>query len=305
MPEPSSTSPAAPSAPIGRPVGRAASFALIALVYVVALAAAALAVELLAGWHPLVVVAVADLVGTVVVFAASRLANNSSVYDPYWSLAPIVIAFYLTLAHAGDVSWRLALVLLAVLLWGLRLTWNWARDWPGLSHEDWRYRDFRARFPRAYWAVSLAGIHLVPTLAVLLGCLPLWPIVTGDGPLNAVDILAALVTFGAIALETVADEQLRAHRRRAQPGSILRRGLWAFSRHPNYLGELLFWWGLGGFGLAAAPTALWVLIGPAAMVALFCGVSVPLLDRRSLARRPGYAEHMRDVPALLPWPRRR
>lgn len=296
---------ASPDLRAGRAVGRATGFALVALAHLAALAAAALVLRFATGLHPLAALAVADLTATAVVFAASRLADNSSVYDPYWSVAPIVIAVYLAFVHGGEVPWRLILVLLVVATWGLRLTWNWARDWPGLAHEDWRYRDFRARFPRGYWGVSFAGIHLVPTVVVFLGCLPLWPAVSGAAPLGGWDGLAALVAVGAILFETVADEQLRAHRRHAPAGNILRRGVWTFSRHPNYLGEILFWWGLGLFGLAAVPAALWVLVGPVAMVALFCGVSVPMLDRRSLARRPCYAAHMRDVAALLPWPRRR
>jgi steroid 5-alpha reductase family enzyme len=96
----------------------------------------------------------------------------------------------------------------------------------------------------------------------------------------------------------VADLQLR---RFAAPGRIVDRGLWRWSRHPNYLGEVGFWWGLWLFGLAAAPGWWWTVVGPLVMVALFVFVSVPLMDDRSLARRPGYAEHMRRVPALLPW----
>jgi steroid 5-alpha reductase family enzyme len=81
-------------------------------------------------------------------------------------------------------------------------------------------------------------------------------------------------------------------------------GLWRYSRHPNYLGEILFWWGLWLFGLAAAPDWWWTVIGPITMVLLFVFVSVPMMDRRSTARRPGYVRHMRRVPALFPRPPR-
>jgi steroid 5-alpha reductase family enzyme len=108
------------------------------------------------------------------------------------------------------------------------------------------------------------------------------------------------VTGGAIALETIADEQLRAFNRTKQPGEICARGLWAWLRHPNYLGEILFWWGLWLFGVAAAPSWYWSVIGPLAITAMFLFASIPMLDRRNLERRPGYAEVMKSVPALVP-----
>ena len=158
-----------------------------------------------------------------------------------------------------------------------------------------------------WWLVNLAGIQLMPTLVVFLGLLPAWPAVAaGTRPLNAIDIVATVVTASAIAVEALADRQL--HRFTAAPanrGRIADHGLWRWSRHPNYLGEIGFWWGIWLFGLAAAPNWWWTVIGPLVMVALFVFVSVPLMDRRSLERRPDYAEHMRRVPALLPWPVRR
>lgn len=281
---------------------------MITAAYTVALVVAAL----VARWagpevHPLRAVAYADLAATLVVFGVSALVDNSSVYDPYWSVAPIAIAPWLA-AHpsaAGAPLARQALVITLVTLWGLRLTYNWARGFEGLTHEDWRYVDLRRKSGRAYWLVSLLGIHAMPTVMVYLACLALHPALTSPRPLGPLDALAAAVTLGAIAVELVADEQLRAFRRERREGEILARGLWAFSRHPNYFGEVSFWWGLFLFALAADPGAWWVGIGALAITLLFVFVSIPMLDRRSAARRPAYAEHMKRVSALVPWfPRR-
>jgi steroid 5-alpha reductase family enzyme len=103
-------------------------------------------------------------------------------------------------------------------------------------------------------------------------------------------------------IEATADAQLHRFCQARKPGEIMSRGLWAYSRHPNYFGEISFWWGLWLFGLAADPgSALWTLAGPAAITALFVFVSVPLIDKRSLARRPGYAEHSKRISAIVPW----
>jgi steroid 5-alpha reductase family enzyme len=185
----------------------------------------------------------------------------------------------------------------------LRLTWHWARQWQGLQHEDWRYRDLRKKSPVWFWLVDLAGIEIMPTVLVFLGCLSLYPAVSvGKNPFGPLDILAVLITGGAVVIETTADEQLwRFVRGKPKYGEILTKGLWACSRHPNYFGEVLFWWGLYFFALAADARYWWTIIGPAAITILFVFISIPMMEKRSLARRPGYAELRRKIPMFLPW----
>jgi steroid 5-alpha reductase family enzyme len=288
---------------------RRRGFAWVAAAYVVGLAVAVLVAWLLRHHHPLLVVAGADLAGTIAVFAFSVALDNSSVYDPYWSVAPIPIVLYYAQAPAavGVDPVRRWVVTALVTLWGIRLTWNWARGWTGLGHEDWRYRDIRARTGRAYWPASFAVIHLLPTVLVYLGCLALYAaLAVGTRPFGAVDVLATAVTLGAIALEATADRQLRRFvLSDPSPGTTLRTGVWAWSRHPNYFGEVSFWWGLALFALAAAPEWTWAWLGPAAMMLLFVFVSVPLIEKRMAARRTAWADYRRRAPALVPrWPRK-
>jgi steroid 5-alpha reductase family enzyme len=284
---------------------RVDSFGLVVLAYLVALVVALATGVLVPLGHGVWRVLVADVAATLVVFGFSIRLGNGSVYDPYWSVAPPVIGLYWLGLATGAVFARQMLVGALVVAWSVRLTWNWARGWPGMHHEDWRYVDLYERAPLPPWATSLLGIHLFPTVQVWLGCLALGPALAWGGrALGLADCVALLVTGGAILLETIADEQLRAFNRSKQSGDVMDRGLWARSRHPNYLGEIGFWTGLALFGLAADPSWWWSLLGPVAMLAMFLAASIPMLDARSLARRPGYAEHMRRVPALLPRLRR-
>jgi steroid 5-alpha reductase family enzyme len=281
------------------PQSRTGALFWIVAGYLLALGAGAVTALMIDGapWQKM---AAADLVATVVIFVLSMLCDNSSFYDPYWSVAPIPIAIYLALASDG-VPLRKWLVVALVSAWGLRLTWNFARGWPGFAHEDWRYVEFRRKTGKAYWLVSFLGIHLVPTVTVFLAMLSLEPALASRRPLGALDVVAALVTAGAILLEGTADEQLRAFRRAGPAGRIMDVGLWQHCRHPNYLGEISFWWGLFLFALAVEPSAWWwTLPGPLWMTSMFVFISVPMIDRRSLERRPGYAAHMQRVPALLP-----
>ncbi|MCB2224425.1 MAG: DUF1295 domain-containing protein [Actinobacteria bacterium] len=246
----------------------------------------------------------ADLAATAVVFAAAVAADNTSVYDPYWSVAPIPIALWWAahaapappIAGSGPNGARFLLLFALVAVWGTRLTLNFLRGWPGLHHEDWRYTEYRRLGTARYWAVSLGGLQAMPTLIVFAGMLPVLAVARRPGnPFGWLDVVAALVTAGFVLLETVADEQKRRHR----GGGFVTTGVWAWLRHPNYLGEVGFWWGLWLFALAAGWGNWWTVAGPVAMTVLFVTISVPLMDRRML-RRPGYAEHMARVPALVP-----
>ena len=256
---------------------RRIAFLLIVLAYVDAAIAA-----FLIGWatgdrHPIIVVFTADVAATLAIYAWARLFRNASFYDPYWSMAPIaIIVFWITTAATPAPSCRPWIVIALVVLWSLRLTWNWARSWRGLQHEDWRYANMRAKYgPRkCFWIVELVGIELVPTIVVFLGCLSLYPVLTNaTKTLWWPDYIAAIITAGAIIIETIADEQMLRFAKRKKPGEIMNKGLWRYSRHPNYFGEVSFWWGLYFFGLAANPSYWWTIVGPIVITLLFLFIS--------------------------------
>jgi steroid 5-alpha reductase family enzyme len=288
---------------------RRRDLAAVAAAYGVALAGALAVGSALLGRPPLLVAAVADLAATAIVFAASVRYDNSSAYDPYWSVAPAPIAVYWAWAEGAFAASpaRAGLVLALVTAWGFRLTANWAARWRGFGDEDFRYVEIRARAGRAYWPASLVAIHLMPTAWVFLGLLPVYAALAAGGrPFGPLDLAAAAVTAVAIAVEAAADAQLRAFvRSRRDPEAALSTGLWAWSRHPNYFGEVLFWWGLWLFGVAARPAWAWTAVGPASITLLFLLVSVPWMDRRMRSRHPAWGERTRTTSALVPWPPQR
>jgi steroid 5-alpha reductase family enzyme len=121
-------------------------------------------------------------------------------------------------------------------------------------------------------------------------------------PLNWLDYVAAAVTALAIIIELLSDIQLHRFLAHRKEGEIMKTGLWAYSRHPNYFGEWLFWAGLALFGIAAVPSAWWwVLPGSVAMLIMFLVASIPMIDKRSVERRPEYEAHMARVSGFVPW----
>ncbi|MGA2478916.1 MAG: DUF1295 domain-containing protein [Spirochaetia bacterium] len=287
-------------------MSRARSFFLCAVAYAAAAVTAVAAARLVGRGSPMIETAVGDVAATIVVFAFSLALDNSSMYDPYWSVAPVPIGIYWLISFGDGLSARRVVLLALVLLWAARLTFNWVRRWKGLADEDFRYADYR-RFGALYWPISFLGFHFFPTVIVFLGCLSLLPVLgAGSRGIVVLDLVAAAVTLGAIGVETGADRQLRRFLLSPRaPGQILDTGLWSLSRHPNYFGEVLFWWGVYLFGLAANPGWWWTIVGPIAITGLFLGISVPMMDKRMLSRHPGYAEQMTVRSAFIPWPARR
>ncbi len=277
-----------------------ASVAVLAGVYSAAAAAGWATAESASAAGTLAAALAADLAATAVVFAASVTLDNTSVYDPYWSVAPLFIAMWWAAAGDGTPA-RTAIILVLLGLWGTRLTANFLIGWKGLDHEDWRYSEYRRFGMARYWAVSLVGLHLMPTLVVFGALLPLHAALTEPAAgLGITDALAVLIALAALGVESAADRAKRRFSASARPKAILDTGVWAWSRHPNYLGEVGFWWGMFGFAVAVGPGHLWTVIGPVGMTALFWFVSIPLMDRRMLERRPGYRRHLEQMPALVP-----
>jgi len=289
-------------------LARDRTLVLSAYLLAVGTAAITLALPIVSDWHPLMQVLLADVVATIVVFAFSVFTGNSSVYDPYWSVAPVFIAGWFIYVAQDASTARQVIVTLVVLLWAVRLTGNWLFGWRGLGHEDWRYVNLRQQAGALWWPLSLAGIHLFPTLIVFIGCISLYPVlVTGNQPLGWIDAVAALVGMSSVLLEYVADARLHRFRtERATSSELLTNGVWRWCRHPNYLGEIGFWICLFLFAVAAGGGYLLLAAaGPVAMIALFTGVSIPMIEKKLLQDKPGYADYQARSFALLPIPLRR
>jgi steroid 5-alpha reductase family enzyme len=263
----------------------------------------------LTGWPRALLAAtfVYDLAATILIFIFSAAFNNSSFYDPYWSVAPvpIILAWSFNAGVPGGNPLRQWIILTLVFIWSVRLTFNWVRRWKGLNHEDWRYAGYRSYPRHIYWSISLVGFHIFPTLIVFAGCLSVYPAICNlPLPLGITDAVALVVCLSGIFLEAFADRQLQHYLRRMQDTPFLAAGLWKYSRHPNYFGEILFWTGLFAFSLPMKPFAWYTVAGPAGIILMFSLISVPMMDRRMTERKPGYGGYARKTSGLVPWKRK-
>ena len=236
---------------------------------------------------------------TIFIYIGSVLLKNSSLYDPFWSVAPIPIVVYLAIQSENSTLLKL-LVIFPIILWALRLTRNWIISWKGFEHEDFRYIDLKntSKFKAEF--INFFGIHLFPTLIVNICLYPLIYIFINNVDINLSLYFASAFTFFAVVLETIADEQMRIFRENSEnKGKTMKSGLWKYSRHPNYLGEIGFWFGIYFMGISSGLAPLFLIICPLAMLALFVFASCPMMDNRSLKNRKDYQEYMQKTSQLM------
>ena len=243
-------------------------------------------------------------------WAVSVVRKDASLVDPWWSMA-----FLFVLAHSAlrtGLTPGKALLLAAVAAWALRL-WGYLLLRSRGKPEDPRYAAFRAKYgAERYWWFSFFQVVLLQGALVVVISAPLQlaGAAPAPDPVSATDLLGLALFAAGYAMEVVADAQLARYRMaRAAggplaPGPVLDTGLWRFSRHPNYFGEALLWWGFWLFALDA-PWGWATVFAPALMTFLLVKVSgVALLDAHMARRRPEYAEYMRRTSGFLPLPPR-
>lgn len=237
------------------------------------------------------------------VWLISLVKRDAGIIDIFWGPAFAVLAWFYWAAGSGDGARRL-LVPVLVTAWALRLAgYIWWRNRGG--GEDYRYAAMRQKYGRAFAPLSLVIVFwLQAALAWLIG-MPLLQVQRATGPagLGWLDGLGLALFAVGLFFEAVGDLQLaRFKSDPANRGRVMDRGLWRYTRHPNYFGDAALWWGLTCFALATAGSA-WVLFSPVLMTFLLLKVSgVALLEKGLGSTKPGYDEYVRRTSAFLPWP---
>ena len=249
---------------------------------------------------------IAHVIATIVIYVGSVIHNNSSLYDPFWSIAPVpIIIFLYTISDINNLSTLNKILISApIIFWSLRLTRNWIISWDGFSHEDFRYIELKKGGKIKLEFINFTGIHLIPTLQVNLSLFPLYFLFNSYelSSLNYPLIFASIFTILAVIIETIADEQMRSFRsNKKNEGITMNKGLWKYSRHPNYFGEVMFWVGLYLMAFLSIRTPFWLILSPISMIILFIFISCPMMDNRSLKKRSDYKQYMNNTSQLFIW----
>jgi steroid 5-alpha reductase family enzyme len=231
----------------------------------------------------------------------SLLLKNASIVDIFWGIGFVIVAWTaFFLAPQGYLP-RKNLGIIMATLWGLRLAlhigWrNWGKP------EDFRYAKWREENGARWWWVSFFKVFLLQGILMWVISAPLIAVQTSGFPaiLTPLDLLGEVLWGIGLAFETIGDLQLaRFKSNPANKGKLMITGLWKFTRHPNYFGDALAWWGLYIMALAAG--AWWTIFSPIVMTWLLMNVSGVAMLERTMSLKPGYEEYTRKTSAFFPW----
>lgn len=234
----------------------------------------------------------------VVLWLVSLALRNSSIVDIFWGLGFVVVNWLFYILTPGGFAARKLLIAALVTLWGLRLSlyilWrNFGKP------EDFRYQKWRQEEGPSWWWKSFFRVFVLQGVLMWIIAAPLLPAQAGTQPLGWLDLLGTAAWLVGFFFEAAGDLQLA--RFKADPanrGKVMDRGVWRYTRHPNYFGDAAQWWGFYLISLSAG--GWWTVFSPAIMTLLLVRVSGVALLEKTLETRPGYREYIERTSAFLP-----
>lgn len=249
----------------------------------------------------------AFLISGMIVFVSMTLLwlislaiKNSSIVDIFWGIGFIVIAWFV-FANALGYLPRKQLIAILVTIWGLRLAVHIGiRNWG--KPEDPRYAKWRDESGSRWWWISFFKVFLLQGVLMWIISTPIIAAETSGFPaiLTPLDMIGVLLWAFGLLFESIGDFQLMHFK--ADPsnrGKILTAGLWKYTRHPNYFGESVLWWGY--YVIALAASAWWTIFSPIIMTYLLVKVSGVAMLERMMKHKPGYEEYIQQTQSFIPW----
>jgi steroid 5-alpha reductase family enzyme len=235
-----------------------------------------------------------------VLWLASVLLRDASIIDMFWGVLFVAIAWALLVACRDAVAPKMLLVTLMVTIWGLRLAFHLAMRNLGQG-EDSRYVLWRLNGGANWWLKTYYRIYLLQGAMAVIVAAPIVAAFYRPRDFFIVNAVGFVLWLAGFLLEFAADLQLTRFRARADTRTqVMNEGLWRLSRHPNYFGDALQWWGLGLVAFTGA--TWWAVVGPLAMTLFFIYLSNDVLEKGLAKRRPGYASYVANTSAFFLWP---
>lgn len=280
---------------------------ILFLVYLTAIAAGTGMFFLLKNHvHFLVNVLICDVVATVVVYLFGVIFKTASMYDPYWSVQTMF--FYIgLLIYFNNFNFFTIIPLIAIAIYSIRLTGNFIMGFHDLTYVDWRYTMLKEKSGKLFQLVNLFGICMFPTLVVYSASIPLF--VYASLPyeqFSYLDMIGSIIILGGTFMEFIADWQMKLFiKYRVDRNQIIDFGLWKYSRHPNYLGEISIWFGVALVLIISNPTYWYYLFGAVINLLMFLFISIPMEEKHMMTYKPQLKDYIKITSMLLLLPRRK
>ena len=254
--------------------------------------------------HYLVNILIADVVATIFVWLMGVIFKTASMYDPYWSLQTLF--FYIgMLIYFNNFNLFTIIPLIVIALYSIRLTANFIIGFHDLTYVDWRYKMLASKSGKLFQLVNLFGICMFPTLVVYLASVPLYVYASLDA-FSYLDFIGSGIVLGGTFLELISDIEMKKFiRTRTSKEEVINVGLWKYSRHPNYLGEISIWFGVALILIIGHPTYWYWISGAAINLCLFLFISIPMEEKHMLEYKSSLREYIETTSMLLILPRRK
>ena len=235
-------------------------------------------------------------------FGVAVWRKRNDLADVAWGPA-FVLAAGVSLFFSPQLTWRSELLFALTTIWAIRLSTSiGARNWK--KTEDFRYRKWREEWGKSVIWRSFLQVFVLQGVILFIVGLPLWTgILRSDSSaFQFWDALGLICWVKGFFYEAVGDAQMAAFRKkRSSPHEVMRTGLWKYSRHPNYFGEALLWWGMGMMSIGSGAAPLWSAVGPLLLTYLLLRVSgVPMLEKK-YEGNDQYLDYQRKTSAFIPW----
>lgn len=251
-------------------------------------------------WALFATAAATVLATVVVLWLVSVAIRDASIIDVFWGPLFVAIGWVLLAVALDTVTPKQLLVVLLVTLWGLRLGFHLGSRNLGMGEDD-RYRIWRHHGGTNWWLTSLYRVYLLQGAIALIVATPIVAAFRDGRPPEWINWFGVPVWVVGFSIEAVADVQLTRFRTSPEnSAAVLDVGLWRYSRHPNYFGDALQWWGLGLVTFSGI--AWWSFVGPLVMTLVFVNLSNDVIERGLKKRRPEYAHYIECTSAFFPRP---
>ena len=237
--------------------------------------------------HLLISTFLADIAATFIVWIFGILFGNSSMYDPYWSVAPLIIVLCWIIIKVAQLTAIDILFLVAITVWGIRLTLNWAIRWKGLHSQDWRYTMLKKKSPRLWFLTNLIGINLMPTVIVFGALTSAYFGIGQERQLNFFTGIWFIVCLGAVLVQTISDRYMDLFKKnRSNKNEYIDKGIWLMQ--------------------TGTTPRIWVTVtGPILITLLFIFVSIPMMEKHLQTSIPVYSHYQKQISMLMPMPRKK
>ncbi|KAJ7963384.1 3-oxo-5-alpha-steroid 4-dehydrogenase (DUF1295) [Quillaja saponaria] len=263
--------------------------------------------------HPLLLVNVLFFFNINVLFwVIGQIQSSHWMIDFYWTVIPLLIVHYYATHPLADYNhWRSLTVILITWVWGIRLNHNYFRreKWQWGAREDWRFTEMGQQYGKLWWWVSFFAVYVSQQVFLIGVTFPFYVVHTVTQPLNVWDLIAVLVCVSGIVIAYLADTQLYDYvcrnNKLKELGKpmvpVLEKGLWFYSRHPNYFGELLWWWGLVIFAWNLGNG--WTFVGSLINTMCLAHVTKLVEDRmvKQEYRAEAYRYYQKTTSVWVPW----